>query len=66
MEKEINLENKPNVDEETANDFVINLFILFYHESMGHKKFTNMELSYDKFGRNLITKMMSEVKDKGI
>ena len=65
MEKEINLENKPNVDEETANDFVINLFILFYHESMGYQEFAYMELAYGKFGRNLIIKMMSQVKDKG-
>jgi len=39
LEKEINLENKLEVNEETINDFAINLFILLYHESMGHQKF---------------------------
>ena len=37
--KEINLENKLDINEETINDYAIDLFILFYHESMGHQKF---------------------------
>ena len=39
LEKDINLENKLEVNEEIINDFAINLFILLYHESMGHQKF---------------------------
>ena len=39
LDNEIDLENKLEVDEDTINDYAINLFILFYHETMGHQKF---------------------------
>ena len=39
LEKEINFEKKLDINEETINDYAIDLFILFYHESMGHQKF---------------------------
>ena len=47
LEKEINLEKKLEVDEEIINDYVMDLFILFYHESMGHQKF--------QYNKNLCT-----------
>ena len=64
-------------DEDIINDLAIDLFLHFIHESMGHQKFVYnnyrnksdcescLEFVYGKYGKHLITNLLSKLKDKG-
>jgi len=39
LEKKIDFEKKLKISEDDINDYAVNLFTIFYHESMGHNKF---------------------------
>ena len=45
-------------DEDSANDIALNLFVLFYHECMGHGKF-----NYNKNGKITPKKIINETND---